>query len=58
MMLGTIERPIVLARTGTFQNLSDLKRKLVAGGYESVDAHISGAAIKRQRTSVMKAARV
>jgi hypothetical protein len=56
-MPGTIERALELARTGTLQNLSDLKKKLAAEGHDSIDAHISGMAIKRQLATLMKAAK-
>jgi hypothetical protein len=54
-MPSTIERAFELARAGHYNNVTDLKRKLVAEGHESVDAHISGAAIKGQLIALFRA---
>ena len=41
-MPGTIERAMELARTGQFNQLEELKRRLEREGHEGVHQHFSG----------------
>ncbi len=54
--LSTIERAYELARSGTCRSVEDIRRKLSAERYESVQAHLSGASIKRDLIALCKAA--
>lgn len=54
--LSTIERAYQLARSGTCRSVEDIRRKLSAERYDSVQAHLSGASIKRDLIALCKAA--
>jgi hypothetical protein len=54
--LSTIERAYQLARSGNCRTIDDIRRKLTAERYESVQAHLSGASIKRDLIALCKAA--
>ena len=54
--LSTVERAYQLARSGTCRSVEDIRRKLSAERYESVQAHLSGASIKRDLIALCKAA--
>ncbi|QDZ08733.1 hypothetical protein FPZ24_15700 [Sphingomonas panacisoli] len=54
--LSTVERAYELARSGTCRSVDDIRRKLTAERYESVQAHLSGASIKRDLVALCKAA--
>jgi len=42
-----IERAFELARSGTFQSVSDIEAALTADGYASVQSHLAGPALRR-----------
>ena len=49
---NTIERAFQLARSGSVQTLDDLRRRLKSEGYEAVEAHLAGAAIRKQLAQI------
>ena len=49
-----IERAFQLARDRDYRTVDDIRRKLKAEGYDSVESHLSGATIKRQLIDAMK----
>ena len=53
----TIERAYQIAKSGGCADLRDIRRQLKQEGYEGVDAHFSGASIKRELQALIKAAR-
>jgi hypothetical protein len=55
--LTTIERAFGIARSGSSRSIEDLKRRLKREGYDSVEAHLSGASIKRELTKLIKGSR-
>ena len=54
--LSTVERAYQLARSGTCRSVEDIRRQLTIERYESVQAHLSGASIKRDLIALCKAA--
>lgn len=54
--LSTVERAYQLARSGSCRSVEDIRRRLTAERYESVQAHLSGASIKRDLIALCKAA--
>lgn len=54
--LSTVERAYQLARSGSCRSVDDIRRRLTAERYESVQAHLSGASIKRDLIALCKAA--
>jgi hypothetical protein len=54
--LSTVERAYQLARSGTCRSVEDIRRRLTAERYESVQAHLSGSSIKRDLIALCKAA--
>lgn len=54
--LSTVERAYQLARSGTCRSVEDIRRQLTSERYESVQAHLSGASIKRDLLALCKAA--
>jgi hypothetical protein len=52
--LSTVERAFEIARSGVSPSIDDLKRRLKREGYDSVDAHLMGASIKRELTLLIK----
>ena len=54
--LSTVERAYQLARSGTCRSIEDIRRRLTTERYESVQAHLSGASIKRDLIALCKAA--
>lgn len=54
--LSTVERAYQLARSGACRNVEDIRRRLTSERYESVQAHLSGASIKRDLLALCKAA--
>jgi hypothetical protein len=55
-MLGTIERAFELAKSGSCQDLGEIRRRLAREGFDDVQEHLSGAEIKRQLVATIKAA--
>jgi hypothetical protein len=55
-MLGTIERAFELAKNGTCADFGDIRRRLMREGFDDVHEHLSGAEIKRQLITTIKAA--
>jgi hypothetical protein len=45
---NTVERAFELAASGEVQTFDDLRRKLQWEGYEAVEAHLAGTAIRKQ----------
>jgi hypothetical protein len=45
---NTVERAFELAASGEVQTFDDLRRKLQWEGYEAVEAHLAGSAIRKQ----------
>ncbi|MBN8817016.1 MAG: hypothetical protein J0J06_16405 [Sphingomonas sp.] len=54
--LSTVERAYQLARSGSCRSIDDIRRKLSAEHYDSVQGHLSGASIKRDLTALCKEA--
>jgi hypothetical protein len=54
--LSTVERAYQLARSGSCRSIEDIRRKLSAERYDSVQAHLSGASIKRDLIALCKEA--
>jgi len=54
--LSTIERAYQLARSGTCRSMDDIRRRLTAERYESVQAHLAGSSIKRDLIALCKVA--
>lgn len=54
--LSTVERAYQLARSGACRNVEDIRRRLTTERYESVQAHLSGASIKRDLLALCKVA--
>lgn len=54
--LSTVERAYQLARSGTCRSVEDIRRRLSAERYDSVQAHLSGSSIKRDLLALCKAA--
>jgi hypothetical protein len=54
--LSTVERAYELARSGSCRTIEDIRRRLTAERYDSVQAHLSGASIKRDLIALCKAA--
>jgi hypothetical protein len=52
---GTVARAFELARAGTCRSVEDIKRQLRTEGYSSIPEHLSGPAIKKQLSSLLKA---
>ena len=52
----TLERAFQLARSGGVQSLDELRRTLKAEGYEAVEGHLAGSAIRKQLTQIIAAA--
>jgi hypothetical protein len=57
MSTSTVRRAFELARSGTCQGLGDIRKKLKAEGYESIDAHLAGKSLTKQLTVLMRSAR-
>ena len=55
--ITTVERAFEIARSGASLSIEDLKRRLKREGYDSVDAHLTGASIKRELTKLIKGSR-
>lgn len=55
MRLGIIERAHELAASGCVSEMRELRKQLVAEGYEDVEQFISGAYLLRQLISLMAA---
>ncbi|MCM8556243.1 hypothetical protein [Sphingomicrobium sediminis] len=51
--MGTVGRAFVLAKTAT--DIEDIRKQLKQEGHFNVDAHLSGAQIKRDLREVMEA---
>lgn len=47
-----LERAFVLARTGEYPTVNDLKVKLKAEGYDQVEAHLTAPALARQLRTI------
>ena len=54
--VSTVERAYQLARSGDCRTIDDIRRRLTGERYESVQAHLSGASIKRDLIALCKAA--
>jgi hypothetical protein len=52
-----VERAFEIARSGSSRSIDDLRRRLKREGYANVDAHLTGASIKRELTLLMRAPR-
>ena len=52
-----IERAFELARTGQCGSIDDIRKRLKAEQYSQVDAHLAGAAVRRQLLDLCKEAR-
>ena len=50
---NTIERAFQLAQSGGVRTVDDLRRELKREGYESVEAHLAGASIRKQLTQIL-----
>ena len=57
MQLHTLERAFELARTGECISVDDIRKRLKAEQYSQVDAHLAGAAVRRQLLDLCKEAR-
>lgn len=55
--IGTIQRAIELAKSGDFRGVTEIRARLKLERFPNVEMHLSGAAIKKQLTELMKAAR-
>ena len=55
--ITTVERAFEIARSGASLSIEGLKRRLKREGYDSVDAHLTGASIKRELTKLIKGSR-
>ena len=53
---STVERAFELARAGQCRSVADIRRKLSSERFEGVDAHLNGAAIKKQLQAAITAA--
>jgi hypothetical protein len=53
---STVERAFELAREGQCRSIGDIRRKLGSERYDAVDAHLGGAAIKKQLQVAIEAA--
>jgi hypothetical protein len=53
--LATVERAFQLARSGTCRTVADIRRVLLAERYDQVQAHLSGASIKRTLVALCRA---
>ena len=52
---NTVERAFELAASGDVQTFDDLRRKLQWEGYEAVEAHLAGTAIRKQLKELLAA---
>jgi len=57
MQLHILERAFELARSGDCNSIDDIRRRLKAEQYSQVDAHLSGATVRRQLLGLCKEAR-
>jgi hypothetical protein len=55
---NTVERAFELARSGRVSTLTELRRQLSREGHEAVEAHLAGAAIRKQLAQIFAAAAV
>lgn len=55
--MNLLERAFVLARTGEYATVNDLKRALRAERFEQVDAHLAAPSLARQLRSLCVGAR-
>jgi len=53
---SVLERAFEIARSGTCQGLSALRRQLRAEGYDHIESHLSGLGLRRQLTDLIEAA--
>jgi len=51
-----LERAYQLARSGTCQNMTALKKTLRAEGYSNIESHLLGLHLRRQLAAAMSAA--
>lgn len=54
--VGTVERAFQLARSGEFGTVEDIRRKLTSESHDSVQAHLSGNAIRNDLRRLISAA--
>ena len=54
--LSTVERAYELARSGKCRTVDEVRTTLIREGYEAVQAHLTGPSIKRDLSSLCKAA--
>ena len=57
MELNILERAFELARTGECGSIDDIRRRLKTERYSQVDAHLSGATLRRQLLDLCREAR-
>jgi len=57
MQLHILERAFELARSGDCSSIDDIRRRLKAEQYSQVDAHLSGATVRRQLLGLCKEAK-
>lgn len=57
MSLHILERAFELAKSGHCATIDDIRRRLKAESYAQVDAHLSGATVRRQLLGLCKEAR-
>ena len=55
--LSTIERALQMAKGGAHPSVRSIRAALKQEGYQGVDEHISGSAVKKQLSAFIKAAR-
>jgi len=52
---GTIARAFEIAREGNCESMDDIRRQLEREHYQGVQAHLSGALIKKQLGEILRA---
>ena len=52
---STVQRAFELAREGNCRSLDDIRRKLSAERFESVDAHLGGVSVRKQLKAAIAA---
>jgi hypothetical protein len=53
----TVERAFEIARSGAVRTIDDIRARLNREGFEGVQAHLSGATLKRQLKALMDSRR-
>lgn len=55
-MSDTVARALQIAREGKCRSVEDIRRRLASERHENVDAHLGGAAIRKQLRNLIQAA--